>query len=113
MESGEKVSGVKEIAEKAKKYDIAKSVFHEFGSNLGNFLGPWLKKFEAEKLIIGGNVSGAYNLFGNKLEASLKNQGLEIATEISLLMENAAMAGSAYMFEDHYWEKIRPLLSKM
>lgn len=113
METGERVKGVKDIAEKAVKSDIAKSLFKEFGSNLGQFLGSWLKKFKAEKLIIGGNVSGAYHLFGGKLDSELKEQDIHIVTDISLLMEDAAIVGSAHMFVEDYWQKLKPMLPKM
>jgi glucokinase len=111
--AGITVSGVKPIADLATTDDRAKKLFIEAGENLGTFLGPWLKKFGAEVLVIGGNVSGAYNLFGPTFETSLKTQGINTQIHLSKLMEDAAMVGSARMFEEDYWNKIKPLLSKM
>jgi hypothetical protein len=44
---------------------------------------------------------------------ALKEQGININTDISLLMEDAAIVGSVHMFEEDYWKGIKPLLSKM
>jgi glucokinase len=106
-------TGVKEIADKAATDPIAKEIFVEYGSHLGEFLAPWLKKFQAEALVIGGNVTGAYKYFGIPFETALKKQHVATVIHISDHMEDAAIIGSARMFDPEYWEKIRPLLSKM
>ncbi|MDP4208677.1 MAG: ROK family protein [Bacteroidota bacterium] len=111
--SGHPASGVKEIAERVASDSSAKEVFKEFGQNLGEFLGPWLKKFNAQVLVIGGNVSGAYNLFGGYFEEKLREQGVSTSISISGLMEDAALVGSARMFEPAFWNEIKPLLAKM
>src|ERR1035437_4225807 len=80
--SNHRLSGVKEIAERATTDEKAMEVFVEFGTNLGEFLGPWLNKFQAKALVIGGNVTGAYNLFGKYFEQALKK--LNVATEIQI-----------------------------
>ena len=111
--SGEKVQGVKPIADKAATDERAKAVFTEFGTNMGTFLGPWLKKFEAGMLVIGGNVTGAYHLFGPAFEAVLKEMGVETKIVISGLKEDAAIIGSARMIDPAYLEKIQPILPNM
>jgi glucokinase len=111
--SGEKVSGVKPIAKKADRDRTAISLFHEFGLNLGELLGPWLKDFNAEKLVIGGNVSGAYKLFELSFKTMLDRIGVNTQIELSELKENAAIIGSARMLDPDYFIKIEPVLSKM
>jgi glucokinase len=111
--SGKKLAGVKEIAGQVATDEHAAQVFVEFGDNLGQFLGPWLKKFKAGVLVIGGNISGAYNLFGNHFENSLSKQGIQIAVKISELKEDAALIGSARLFDDNFWVNVKHLLSKM
>jgi len=106
-------TGVKEIADKAVTDPIAKEIFVEYGTHLGEFLAPWLKKFQAEALVIGRNVTGAYKYFGIPFETALKKQHVATVIHISDHMEDAAIIGSARMFDPEYWEKIRPLLSKM
>lgn len=111
--TGKQAAGVKEIANEAVSNNSVMEIFTEFGNNLGEFLGPWLINFKADALVIGGNVSGAFSLFGNPLEKTLGKQNCHIRISISELMEDAAMIGSARMFNPDYWKKIKPLLSKM
>ena len=50
---------------------IAKIVFEKFGSNLGTFLLPWLRKFKCTELVIGGNISRASDLFNEQFLTQL------------------------------------------
>ena len=111
--SGWEMEGVKGIANRAVVDPRAKVVFEEFGQNLGEFLGTWMKKFGANTLVIGGNISASYNLFGPNFEMMLREQGIDISVYISELMEDAALIGSAKLFNENFWGKVKPLLSKM
>jgi len=111
--TGVTATGVKEIADAAKTNPAAKAIFVEFGTNLGDFLGPILKKFGASTLVMGGNVTGAYTLFGGALEESLKKQKVRMNLRISELKEDAALIGCARLFEAPFWAKVRPLLPGM
>jgi glucokinase len=111
--SGKNLTGAKEIAGQTDYDPLAIEVFQEFGRNLGDFLGPWLKSFNAGILVIGGNVSGAYPLFEKYLAKSFKIQNLQVQISISELKEDAAIIGSARLLEDEFWEKIKPLLKQM
>jgi glucokinase len=112
--TGNSLPGVREIAELASKGDKdAISLFNEFGNNLGEFLGTWIKSFGAEVIVIGGNMTGAYNLFGLSLQAAFEKQKINVETHLSELKEDAAIIGSARLIDDTFWEKIKPLLSKM
>jgi glucokinase len=111
--TGRTATGVREIAGKAISDKAAKELFDEFGAHLGLFLGPWLDKFDAGILVIGGNISIAHPLFGNALESSLRIQGIKTGIEISALMEDAAIAGSARLFDESFWIQAKPLLSDM
>lgn len=111
--TGEKVDGVKPIAELAATNSKAKSLLEEYGSNMGEFLGPWLKRFGAELLVIGGNISGAYQLFGPALEDKLKKQGANVEIAISNLKEDAAIIGGARLIDPDFYEKIQAVLPLM
>ena len=111
--TGGKASGVKDIADNAASNPAAKAIFDEFGTNLGDFLGPILKKFGATTLVMGGNVTGAYNLFGGALEKSLAAQNVPMFIHISELKEDAALIGSARLFDEPFWVKVKPLLPSM
>lgn len=112
-ETGLEVDGVKTIAEAAVSNEIATSLFLEYGNNMGDFFSPWLKKFDAGVLVIGGNIAGAYNLFGPAFEKALRMNGVNTEIKLSALKEDAAIIGSARMLDPDYWEKIRPILGKM
>ena len=111
--TGKQAAGVKEIAEKAKTDPWVEEIFIEYGQNLGLFLGPRLKKFEAEVLVIGGNVSAAFSLFGSTFKEILQDIGVNTTIQISELKEKAALMGSARMFEGEFWPRVKPLLAKM
>lgn len=112
-ETGLKAEGVKAIAIEALKNEDAKSLFIEYGRNMGDFFSPWLKKFNAEVLVIGGNISSAYNLFGPYFEIALKKNSVNTKIRLSKLKEDAAIIGSARMIDDDYWIKIKEVIKKM
>jgi glucokinase len=111
--TGKAAEGAKDVADAAKTDPAAKEVFDEFGDNLGSFLSPWLIKFGAEVLVIGGNISYAYNLFGEKFENRLNAAGCNIKVEISGLKEDAALLGSAYLLDDSFWKAVQHALPLM
>lgn len=106
--------GVREIAQRAMEGDsLALECFQECGTNLGEFLAPWLSKFDAQALVIGGNVTGAYNLWGPTLEVALADQGVRIPIHLSELKEDAAILGSAHLIESDFWNRVEPLVALM
>ncbi len=111
--SGNTVAGAKQIADRAATDPAARAIFLEFGTNFGLFLAPLVRRFGAELLVIGGNVAGAYDLFGAALEESFRQQQVAVAIEVSALKEDAALIGSARLFEDQFWKQVEPLLPKM
>jgi glucokinase len=113
MLSGKELSGVKELAALAPANKLVNDLFIDFGENAGEFLAPWLTKFKAEILVIGGNISHAYNLFGNVFEARLKTEKCICKVAISKLKEDAALLGSAYLLDDDFWKSVQHALPLM
>jgi len=111
--TGRELNGVKEFAELAGTDRIVVDLFTEFGNNLGVFLAPWLKKFKAEIVVVGGNISHAYNLFGDIFEKSLKKEGCSCKVALSELKEDAAFIGAAYLLDDDFWKAIQHALPLM
>jgi glucokinase len=112
--TGKLLPGVKEIAHLALSGDsLALELFEVFGNNLGEFLGPWLKTFGADVLIIGGNLSLSYDLFKHPFQNALSDVNINVKIQLSELMENAAIIGSSKLLDDDFWTRIEPLLSKM
>jgi glucokinase len=105
--TGKDAGGVKTIAEEAADNEIASEIFEEFGDSLGAFLAPILNNFGATKLVIGGNISRAFDLFGPALEKSLKENDCLATAYPSLLKEDAALLGSAFLLDDVFWKAVK------
>ena len=113
LATGKELKGVKELAELAPKEKIVQDLFTDFGQNAALFLTPWLKRFQAEILVIGGNISHAYNLFGDVFERTLKDGNCNCEIAISELKEDAAILGSAYLLNDDFWKSVQHALPLM
>jgi glucokinase len=111
--TGKELNGVKEVAALAATDRIVRDLFVDFGDKLGLFLAPWLIQFKAEIVVIGGNISQAYNLFGNVFEDRLKKEKCGCGVALSELKENAALLGSAYLLDDDFWGSVQHALPFM
>jgi len=111
--TGREVNGVKEIAELFDNDEVVRKLFAEYGTNMGDFLAPWIKKFGATHIVIGGNIAGAYDKFGEYLLQSFTNQHVVCGVSLSILMENAAIIGSARLMDEKFFAEVEPILPKM
>jgi glucokinase len=111
--TGKELHGVKDLASLASTDKVVADLFTDFGDNAGLFLALWLKKFRAEILVVGGNISHAYNLFGNVFEARLEREKCNCKIAISKLKEDAALLGSAYLLDDEFWKSVQHALPLM
>ena len=111
--TGKIVKGVKEISELFDTDEAAHSLMLEYGTNMGDFLSPWIKKFGATHIVIGGNITGAYDQFGPALNQAFIKHNISVSVSLSILKENAAIIGSARMIDAAFFKNIEPLLSKM
>ena len=111
--TGREATGVREIAMMAGRAPEVLDIFREFGTGLGGFLAQWLRKFDAEIIVIGGNISHAFNLFGPSIKEALMKEGCDTEIAISELKEDAALLGSAYLLDDDFWKSVQPALPLM
>jgi len=111
--TGKELGGVKELSERSSSDKNVAAVFADFGNDLAVFLTPWLNKFGAEILVIGGNISHAYKLFGNVFEEKLKKEKCTCRVELSELKEDAALFGSAWLLDDNFWKSVQHALPLM
>jgi glucokinase len=111
--TGKELKGVKELASLAPDDKLVNDLFIDFGDNAGQFLAPYLTRFKAEILVIGGNISHAYSLFGDVFEARLKAEKCYCKIAISTLKEDAALLGSAYLLDDDFWKSVQHALPLM
>ena len=55
-----------EIARRARARDrSARAVFDRFGAALGEFLRPWIDRFQPSCLVFGGSITRAWDIFGD------------------------------------------------
>ena len=107
--SGKEVKNVRELSELVVRDQDARRVFELFGEELGQFIGPYLSKFNAEVLVIGGNISKAYDHFGINLSQQLP----ELLIYVSEFGEEAAIIGSALLLEEKFYTNLKPTLKLM
>lgn len=89
---------VKELAESARLGSIpCKEVFSEFGNRLAEMLIPYIKGYEPDLIVLGGQISKTYDLFGNALQDHLKPQQVQIHTSENLLEKT--FIGISRMFD--------------
>jgi len=111
--AGRAVNGVKEVSELFDSDDVARKLLVEYGTNMGDFLAPWISKFNAGQIVIGGNITGAFDKFGSYLIQSLANHNIKTSVALSELKENAAIIGSARLVDNDFFSKVESLLTKM
>lgn len=104
--TGREIEGVKTLVDLYETEAAAMDIFAQFGKNLGDFTGPWLKSFNAQALVIGGNISQSYPYFRTALQVSFDRQGLSVSVIISELQENAALTGSANLCDHDLYQKL-------
>ena len=95
--TGEEVLGVKEIAQLAlDKNNDALDLFEEFSGNLSEFISPWLKRFQPEVFVLGGNIAKSSALFLENLRKKVWDKGIyNTQIKICELWDKAPVVGSA------------------
>ena len=110
--NGEKLKdGVKEIA--SIENDSTKKIFDDFANNLSTFLTPYIIDFDADLLVIGGNIAKSYRLFLPKLQENFKNKNIDLSISIIENTEETSVLGSSYLFNEVFWEKIKAKLPSL
>ncbi|GAA5021593.1 hypothetical protein GCM10011506_02530 [Marivirga lumbricoides] len=100
--------GVKEIIDNDR--EIASLLFQEFADNLSKFLLPYLQKFKADVLIIGGSITKSQHLFLSHLLKNWKESNYHIKISIINNTEESNILGASYLFDPTYWKAIKSTL---
>jgi len=104
--TGRQITGVKDLSVLVKKDESVKNMFARFGQNLGEFLAPWVKQFNAGGIVLGGNISKSFQWFENEMQAEFRSFSVSPKVYISALEENAALTGSARLCDDEFYRKL-------
>ncbi|WP_203256911.1 ROK family protein [Hyunsoonleella ulvae] len=113
QKTGYKSIGVKDIVDLCETNPDARELFADFGKNIGVFLTPWIQKSSIDIIVLGGNISRAYSLFGEAMQTYFNSEGISVEIVVSDLKEKSAFMGSAVLIDDKIYEKILPILQKM
>lgn len=85
---------VVEIAQRARDGDvIASQVFRSTYVSLGEVLRPWIVKFGAQAIVVGGSIAKSWDLVGPALSDGLALDGVQLRQ--SQLFDDAALVGAA------------------
>lgn len=91
---------VKEIADMAKEGNSdAIALFERFGSEMGEMLIPFIKRFLPHIIVVGGQIAKSFDLFGPRLKAKVEPLGCQVVH-----LDNAlhyTHLGVLKMFEDY------------
>lgn len=94
--------GVKEIIES--QHPEIQEIFNEYTENLGNFILPHLLRFQAQELIIGGNIAKSHPYFLPKLKEFLESHGLDLTVHILTETEQCNILGACQLMIMDYWK---------
>jgi glucokinase len=90
--SPHRYQGVGDYALAVRAGAYSDEAFRQYGSLMGEFLRPWIERFQADGLVVGGNISRSLDLFGAPLRGALPDK---LTIRASVLLEEAALIGAA------------------
>lgn len=79
------------------------TIFADYGDNLGTILSPWVERFGAVTVMLGGRICGAFDLFGPALRRHLPATRIAVHADT----EDAAILGAARTFDATFWDRAR------
>ncbi|MEO5990261.1 MAG: ROK family protein [Ferruginibacter sp.] len=94
-----KVTGVKNIADRFLDDDSSRKAFIEFGENLASVLIKGFERQVPEAIIIGGNISLAWNCFMPTVKKVLEKNKINYLIKRAELGEAAALIGGSYLWK--------------
>lgn len=104
--TGDKLTdGVKELADMQNNATV--KIFEDFANNLCDFLEPSIIDFNADLLVIGGNIAKSHPLFLSKVKENFKNKEINLSISIIENTEETSILGSSYLFDEVFWERIK------
>ncbi|PJJ67401.1 ROK family protein [Chryseobacterium geocarposphaerae] len=91
--TGEQISGTKDLLEKPK--EIQSRMFDEYADSLAEFVIKYVRFYDPEVLVIGGNIAKTYPYFEEKFNKNLVKNNISMPVKISAIFEDAAILGAA------------------
>lgn len=92
------ISGVKDLLVVDFNQGISEEIFAQFGKTLGEFLLPYLTRFQCQGVVLGGKITRAADRFLPQTRAYLEEFNCSIKITFSELEEKAALIGACSPF---------------
>jgi len=94
---GEDGADVVEIARRARAGDAgARGVLHRFGSDLGEFLVPWVERFAPTVVVVGGSIARSWDLWSEDFRAACAPNVDRTWYGVAEHLDEAPLLGAAY-----------------
>ena len=85
---------VRDLADQARAGDTTSAaLFDATFTQLGLAVGPWIKRFDADAVVIGGSMSHSWDLIGGPFTAAL---GSDVPVELAVLGDTSGLVGAAW-----------------
>lgn len=95
--TGENIPSVKMLAATGQS---GEHIFKTFGENMADFLAPWLKKYDCDTLVLGGNISKAWHLFRETFTGNLTAHNCDTEIVICDDTEHCIITGAALLAKE-------------
>lgn len=99
------IIGVKELLD-SKEIDPSE-IFEEFAANMSTFLLPYLRQFKADLLVMGGSIAKAHHYFLPAVREKWQQREQDIPVAVVTHTEDAGIIGSAHLFNESFWNRIK------
>jgi predicted NBD/HSP70 family sugar kinase/mannose-6-phosphate isomerase class I len=123
LQSGSKVNNVKEIFDRCEQDPVARKLFAIFGKNLALILLERIKLFQPDAIVLGGNISRAYQYFLPSIQEVFKSNAIATVIVIaeqaeentllaaaSLVIPSLTASQTTYTIEEINWRKTKQFL---
>lgn len=91
--TGDTISGTKDLLEKPE--NIQTKMFGEYADSFAEFIIKYIRSYDPEVLVIGGNIAKAYPYFEKRFTQNLIENNIRLPVKISAIFEDAAILGAA------------------
>ncbi|WP_223608613.1 ROK family protein [Chryseobacterium sp. OSA05B] len=91
--TGGEISGTKDLLDQPE--DIQTKMFDEYADSFAEFIVQYVRNYDPEVLVIGGNIAKVYPYFKKRLNQHLEAQKINLPIKISAIFEDAAILGAA------------------
>ena len=91
--TGGTISGTKDLLDQPE--EIQTRMFNDYADSFAEFIMKYVKDYNPEVLVIGGNIAKIYPYFKKRLNQHLAEHKINLPIKISAIFEDAAILGAA------------------